>query len=69
MSGDPSLNVLLRPGVHLLFRKGNVLMYSLLVLMSSECVSKMGFVLDSAEIALTVSWPISLQLCSLGPKP
>ena len=51
MSGDPSLNVLPRPDVHLLFRKDDTLMYSLLVLMSSEHISKMGFVSDSAETA------------------
>lgn len=68
MSGDPSLDILLRPGVHILFRKDNTLMHPHLVLMPSERVSKMRFVSDSGETALTVSWLISLQLCFLGPK-
>jgi hypothetical protein len=61
VSRDPSLDILLRFGVHLLFRKNNTLMYRLhLILMPSECVSKVAFVSDSTETILTVSWPISL---------
>ena len=60
VSRDPSLDILLRPGVHLLFRKNNTLVYLHLILMPSECVSKVGFVSDSTETVLTVSWPISL---------
>jgi len=68
VSRDPPLDVLLRSGVHILFRKNNALMQPFLVLMPSERVSKMGSVSDSTESALTVSWPISLQPYSLGPK-
>lgn len=68
MSGDPSLDVLLRPSVHLLFRKDNTLMHSHLVLVPLEHVSNMELVLDSEETVLTVSWLISLQPCFLGLK-
>lgn len=60
MSGDPSLDALLRPSVHLLFRKDNTLVHHHLVLMPLERVSKMGFVSDSAEAVLTAFWLVSL---------
>ena len=42
MSGDPSLDVLLWPSAHLLYRKHNALVESLFVLMPSNRVSKIG---------------------------
>jgi hypothetical protein len=68
MNGDPSLNVLLRPAVPLLFRKDNTLVHRLVVLMPLERVSKMRFVSVSAGAGLTASWIISLQPRSSEPK-
>ena len=53
VSGDPSLDILLRFGIRLLFRKDNALMHPHPALMPLEHVSKMEFVPDSTETVLT----------------
>lgn len=65
VSGDPSFDILLRFGVHLLFRKEQALVYLYLVLMPLDHVSKTGYVSDVTEAVLTASWLISLRPCSL----
>jgi len=67
VGGDPSFDIPLRCGVHLLFRKDYTLMYPHLVLMPLEHVSTTGYVSDTTEVVLTASWLISLRPCSLGP--